>query len=154
MALVSISISKIPCNQTNLHFKYELDTNLFNENIFKMCTECGVFVHDFSVMFCTCGRKVEYVDVSGADAMKWFNLLSKDSELLTDDHVCDIGEDCSNPDCIDCQESTWEKDSDTDTNPDYFQEYVNDPIACGPDCGPNCDCGGDYVDFDGADSVS
>ncbi len=96
---------------------------MLSRHEFKMCTECGVFIPDFSDMFCsTCGKKLEYVDVSSVDTLKmWLLSLEEndydaDSEFGSDDsgdfdeidqkfedeHVCYIGEDCSNSECIDC----------------------------------------------------
>jgi len=69
------------CNQSGVEFVYDLDTNLFNESIFKMCTECGVFTHDFSQLFCDCGHKLDYVNVSDIDTLKkWLSEESKNSE--------------------------------------------------------------------------
>jgi hypothetical protein len=168
----------------SINYTFELDTNFFNENIFKMCTDCGVFAHDFSDMFCKCGLKLHYVDVSDIEALKnWLKFLSLDEpvlyepemgelgelepvdetlepEFLEDTHLCYNGEDCSNPDCLDCQEQHWDdSQSHSEATSVYYQALVNDKIACGPNCGPNCDCDcdcedSDYDDYDDQDSVS
>jgi hypothetical protein len=188
-----VTINKIVCEQTcGNSFKYELDTNLFNESIFKMCIECGVFVHDFSNMFCSCGKKLDYVNVSDVDELKLFlNHLSlndhpkpikpveypmdydSDSDgsgdsgdfdeigyhlkngYSQDDHVCNIGEDCSNPDCIDCCEREYspEASGSDSVDPDYYQAWVNDGVDCDDIC--DCsDCENDNEDDYELDSVS
>jgi hypothetical protein len=85
-----------------------------------MCTHCGVFVHDFSLICCKgCGNRVVFVDVSNMLALQelfgsfnvkidietkgdiLFEYPSLLVELVDDDHV--HGEDC-----IDCSEGIYE----------------------------------------------
>ncbi len=126
--------------QNGLTYKYDLDTNLFNENIFKMCSECEMFAHDFSQIFCKCGRKLDYVDIT--DTM-YLSYLQR--SIIVDDHISisdtlsdadtfddivtatdvviteDGGEfvvkshNCVNSDdCLDCEENQWDDDDDDD----------------------------------------
>lgn len=165
-----MSFTIISCEQIHNSSTYELDTNLFNESIFKMCTKCGVFVHDFSDIFCYCGQKLVYVNVEdGVDGVnKHLSLLNlnkpvekpvdkvmescsdhEESESnpvdkpLEPSHICDINEDCSNPDCIDC----CEKWGDT---PEGSEGSVIDPDYLAVDCG-ECDNDNEdgFTDVDG-----
>jgi hypothetical protein len=131
MALVTIS--KIPCVEFGNIKHYELDTKLFNESIFKMCTKCGVFAHDFSEFYCDCGQPLDYVDVSDIDSLRiWIknlDLLDKQEHiveqdtieeedsidnpnrliLMDEEHICYNGgdEECTNEDCIDCNDNKF-----------------------------------------------
>jgi hypothetical protein len=175
-----LMISKIPCVQYGSTTHYDLDTKLFNESIFKMCTHCGVFAYDFAEFFCNCGRKLDFVDVSDMDALRlWLNNLdlndndkkqklvesekiesesdnddsSTDSNplnMMDETHVCYNGEDCSNSDCIDCKERQWEGKSSSDIDGDDV--YDNGFYETYHECGSECgsECGVD-CDIDNYD---
>ena len=123
-----LSIAQIHHNTSGSDFVYDLDTSLFNENIFKMCTDCGAFAHDFSKIFCSCGHKLHYVDVSDIETLKnWTKffeeqekVLSPTDELLSEVHNCD-----NSDDCIDCAERKWE-DSEPDSESDESDESDDD----------------------------
>lgn len=162
MALVTIS--KIPCAEFGSTREYDLDTNLFNTTIFKMCTECGVFAHDFAEISCDRGHKLDYVDVSDIDALRcWLNNLalndSKESEeivsestgsdsesdvntdfdLRTDNHQCDRdADDCTNEDCLDCTARLWEVSSVDGYDDGYDAEYYRTYHECGSECESEC----------------
>jgi hypothetical protein len=133
-----LTIEKIPYSQFGSSFQYKLDTDLFNYNIFKMCTECGEFIHDFSDIFCDkCGFKLHYVDVSDIDTLKkWLISMNLDDipkcdksgaqvhdelfddelfddelfdDELFDNKLLDETHNCFNgTDCIDCYEKKWD----------------------------------------------
>lgn len=150
-----MALVKIPCEQFGSTRVYELDTKLFNENIFKMCTQCGIFSHDFAEMFCECGHKLDYVDLSDIEALRswlhnevWSHRLvdsitkltcttplkiEVENDLMTDTHTCNNGDDCSNVDCIDCSEHTWEKfDEYEDYDAGFYSTYHED--ECEDEC--------------------
>lgn len=144
-----LSIEKIHCEKIGSSFRYDLDTNLFNENIFKMCTVCGKFSHDISEIFCECGSKLSFVDISDPEILlKWLNLPNikevveeiveeiveeKNEEKNEKSSIDDEGKlmsvlhDCGadSTDCIDCNEKRWE-DSDYDSDAKYKNVAYSD----------------------------
>jgi hypothetical protein len=122
-----------------------------------MCTHCGVFAFDFAEIFCDCGRKFDYVDVSDVDTLRiWLKNLalsdSKDhksdrnsdcetipeeypeeSPLVDELHKCHIGEDCTNDDCIDCSDRKYEF-----TDDEYDTGFYGTYHECCSECGSSC----------------
>jgi hypothetical protein len=117
------AIETVPCNKDGSVYKYDLDTKRFNDAIFKFCASCGVFVSDFSLIFCgcnDCGRKLEYLDVTNLESLKnWLtnftaeipkpkitsteiDFSDHEGELMSDIHNCEDSDDC-----IDCEEQIF-----------------------------------------------
>lgn len=126
--LKMLTMQTISCSQRGLTFNHELDTSRFNRNIFKICTECGSFVHDFAEIFCGgCCQKLQYVDVTDLTTLKNWLLFfesqqyqnndqndDKDSitpnnsvVLMSEVHNCD-----NSDDCIDCMDRLTDRESD------------------------------------------
>jgi hypothetical protein len=121
-----------------------------------MCTKCGVFAHDFAEFYCDCGQKLDFIDVSDIDGLRiWLKHFEHlDEHLMDDHHVCDIGEDCTNEDCIDCAERCWEIDDDSYDEGFYatYHESYHES-----DCIDHVKCmflSDDEDDFEDCDSVS
>jgi hypothetical protein len=177
-----LSIAKISCFKNDSLSNYELDTNLFNESIFKLCTECKMLVHDFSKIFCCCGKKLDYMEVSDVDALcSWLNYSSLNDKkedpkdpmedpneeffdneglLMDENHCCGNNSDCS--DCIDCNERKWDNDIDSDDNStdigldkEYYRAiYTNDLLEDYTGYDEECDEECDDECDDECDSVS
>jgi len=99
---MSLALQEISCQQVGSTFRYDLDTSLFNESVFKMCTECGIFTDDFADMFCDeCKAKLDYLKLNAFESMM----------LVVESHRCEDGSE----DCLDCGTKEWE-DSGSDVD--------------------------------------
>lgn len=129
-----LNISEIPSLEFGSTTSYDLDTSLFNENIFKMCTGCATFAYDFADIYCECGQKFTYVDVSDIEALKtWLNspvMKETQKDICVEDMPSLPSE---------TQEIEWEDHwefhiPDSELILDTFEEDD------GYDCGCDCDC--------------
>ena len=93
-----LMIQPIACDHFGSSYGYELDTKQFNADegsaIFKMCTECGIFVDDFAELFCDkCKHKLHYVDVSDVEHLrKWLNHLDLNKTEVNKSHELNVPE--------------------------------------------------------------
>lgn len=176
-----VMIQPIVCDQVGSKYNYELDTKQFGAEegtaIFKMCTSCGIFVDDFSELFCDkCNSKLQYVDVSDVEQLrKWLNdldIISKKSKvedeesnddgkvypenvLVDEDHVCSHDDNGScGDDCIDCADRKWEQSPGPDDDVSGFWGTYHDGCSECDACVCFEDEDYDYDDDDDWDSDS
>jgi hypothetical protein len=124
----------VASNREGSTVSYKIDTKLMHNTVFKMCTKCGIFTHDFSDLYCDrCKDRLQYVDLSDVDAVKnWLEALSindlpkndladlTESDLTGSDFDSDESDfdeykhNCGDDgyDCIDCENKDWENSGD------------------------------------------
>jgi len=126
-----LMISKVNGIQDGLTTYYDFNTKMFNESVFKICSCCGVFAYDVSELFCDCGRRFEYVNVSDMDSLRfWLDNLALNEKRAK----CEAK-------CVDYEEYASDFDSDYDSETGSDSDLLEGEHICytNDDC-TNEDC--------------